>query len=175
MLIAIERIQAQLRSSAHQNYEAVALPPFTLFFNPDDASPYANYAIPDAPVGGDLRAPLTALRTTFAAHQRRPRFEFIAAYAPALPTALEAHGFRAEPPTYLMLCTSTTFRPAPAVAGLTVARLASARRSARRHLPTSRRPKRSSIGSGMPACRRSPPGSMGASWRRAVSPNRMRA
>ena len=124
MLIAIERIQAQLRYSAHQNYEAVALPPFTLFFNPDDASPYANYAIPDAPVGGDLRKPLTALRTTFAARQRRPRFEFIDVYAPDLPAALAAHGFLAEPPTYLMVCTPTTFRPAPEVPGLTVARLA---------------------------------------------------
>ena len=124
MLIAIERIQAQLRSSAHQNYDAVALPPFTLFFNPDDASPYANYAIPDAPVGGDLRKPLTALRTTFAARQRRPRFEFIDVYAPDLPAALEAHGFLAEPPTYLMVCTPTTFRPAPAEPGLTVAQLA---------------------------------------------------
>ncbi len=124
MLIAIERIQAQLRYSAHQNYDAVALPPFTLFFNPDDASPYANYAIPDAPVGGDLWEPLTALRTTFAAHQRRPRFEFIDVYAPDLPAALAAHGFLAEPPTYLMVCTPTTFRPAPEVPGLTVARLA---------------------------------------------------
>src|SRR5919199_1597511 len=124
MLIAIQRIQAQLRYSAHRNYEAVAVPPFTLFFNPDNDSPYANYAIPDAPVGGDLRAPVAALRTTFAARQRRPRFEFIDVYAPALPAALEATGFVAEPPTSLMVCTPTTFRPAPEVPGLTVARLA---------------------------------------------------
>jgi RimJ/RimL family protein N-acetyltransferase len=123
MIVAVERIQAQLRYSARMNYNAVAVPPFTLFFNPDDDSPYANYAIPDAPVGGDLRAPLAELRTTFAAWQRRPRFEFIDAYAPALPAALQANGFVAEPPTYLMLCTPTTFRPAPGVPGLTVALL----------------------------------------------------
>ncbi len=122
-MIVVERIQAQLRYSARMNYEPVAAPPFTLFFNPDDDSPYANYAIPDAPVGGDLREPLATLRTTFAAWQRRPRFEFIEAYAPALPAALHANGFVAEPPTYVMMCTPTTFRPAPEVPGLTLALL----------------------------------------------------
>jgi RimJ/RimL family protein N-acetyltransferase len=102
------------------NYEAVPVPPFTLFFNPDNDSPYANYAIPDAPVGGDLRQPLTELRAKFAAHNRRPRFEFIEAYAPELAAALRADGFVEERPTYLMICTPATFRPAPEVPGLTL-------------------------------------------------------
>ena len=119
-MLAVERIQAQLRHSAHSNYEAVPVPPFTLFLNSDTDSPYANYAIPDAPVGGDLRDPLTKLRATFAAHGRRPRFEFIEAYAPDLAPALQANGFVEETPTYLMICTPVTFQPAPEVSGLSV-------------------------------------------------------
>ena len=74
-MIAIDRIQAQLRASAQQNYEAVAAPPFTYFFNPDDASPWSNYAIPDQPVTGDLTAPLAALIDVFRSrqHLRHPR------------------------------------------------------------------------------------------------------
>jgi GNAT superfamily N-acetyltransferase len=116
----VERIQAQLRHSAGINYEAVPVPPFTLFFNSDTDSPYANYAIPDAPVGGELGEPLTELRATFAAHSRQPRFEFIEAYAPELPATLQAHGFVEETPTYLMICTPATFQPAPEVPGLSV-------------------------------------------------------
>src|SRR3954453_12155714 len=108
-MIAMERIQAQLRHSAHMNYEAVRLPLFTLFFNADSDSLYANYAIPDGPVGGDLREPLAELRAMFVARGRRPRFEFIEAYAPDLAAALQAHGFIEETPTYLMICTAATF------------------------------------------------------------------
>ena len=119
-MVDIDRIQAQLRHSAAQSHEAVLVPPFTCFFNPDDDAPHANYAIPDVPVSSDLTQPLAALRQTFAARRRRPRFEFVQAFAPDLAPALQEHGFVEEARTHLMLCTPATFQAPPAVAGLTV-------------------------------------------------------
>lgn len=125
-MIAIDRIQAQLRASAQQNYEAVAAPPFTYFFNPDDASPWSNYAIPDQPVTGDLTAPLTALVADFRTRQRLPRFEFIEEFAPDLAPVLAAHGFVEEMRALLMVCTPATYQPAPPVTDVTVTELTAA-------------------------------------------------
>jgi RimJ/RimL family protein N-acetyltransferase len=118
------RIQAQLRHSAHLNFEAVAVPPFTLFFNPDDDSPYANYAIPDGPVGGEIRAPLAELQSLFRARRRTARFEFIEACAPELAAGLRANGFIEEARFQLMICTPESYRPVPEVPGLAVSILA---------------------------------------------------
>lgn len=125
-MIAIDRIQAQLRASAQQNYEAVAAPPFTYFFNPDDASPWSNYAIPDQPVTGDLTASLTALIAHFQARQRTPRFEFVEEFAPDLASALAACGFHEELRALLMVCMPDTYQPAPPVTGVTVTELTAA-------------------------------------------------
>lgn len=125
-MIAIDRIQAQLRASAQQNYEAVAAPPFTYFFNPDDASPWSNYAIPDQSVTGDLTAPLAALVDDFRARQRLPRFEFIEEFAPDLAPVLAAHGFVEEMRALLMVCTPATYQPAPPVTDVTVTELTTA-------------------------------------------------
>ena len=115
-----DRIQAQLRHSAHLNFEAVAVPPFTLFFNPDDDSPYANYAIPDGPAGGEIHAPLAELRSLFRARRRKPRFEFIEACAPDLAAGLRANGFVEEARHQLMICTPESVRSVPDVPGLAV-------------------------------------------------------
>lgn len=125
-MMAIDRIQAQLRASARQNYEAVAAPPFTYFFNPDDASPWSNYAIPDQPVTGDLTAPLMALVDDFRTRQRLPRFEFIEEFAPDLAPALTAYGFVEELRALLMVCTPATYQPAPPIADVNVMELTSA-------------------------------------------------
>jgi GNAT superfamily N-acetyltransferase len=119
-MIPIARLQAYLRESARQRYEAVAVPPFTLFFHPAEAAPHFNYAIPDEPAGGDLRAPLAELRQAFTGRSRQPRFEFIADFAPDLAPALQAAGFVEESRAILMICTPETYRPAPEVPGLTV-------------------------------------------------------
>lgn len=125
-MIAIDRIQAQLRASAQQNYEAVAAPPFTYFFNPDDASPWSNYAIPDQPVTGDLTAPLAALIDVFRSRQRLPRFEFIEEFAPDLAPVLAAHGFVEEMRALLMVCTPATYQPALPITDVTVTELTAA-------------------------------------------------
>lgn len=125
-MIAIDRIQAQLRASARQNYEAVAAPPFTYFFNPDDTSPWSNYAIPDQPVTGDLTASLAALVDAFRSRQRLPRFEFVEEFAPDLAPILTAHGFVEEMRALLMVCTPATYQPAPPVIDVTVTELTTA-------------------------------------------------
>jgi GNAT superfamily N-acetyltransferase len=120
-MVSMARLQSYLRYSARRQYEAVAAPPFTLFFHPTDALPYFNYAIPDEPVGGDLQRPLARLRAEFNARGRQPRLEFIEAFAPDLATALRAEGFVEEARLHLMICTADSYRPATRVPGLTVA------------------------------------------------------
>ncbi len=67
-----ERIQAQLRYSATEAFDAIPSPPFTIFINPDDDTPHNNYAIPDVPTGGDLHRPLAELRAIFHARPAGP-------------------------------------------------------------------------------------------------------
>jgi GNAT superfamily N-acetyltransferase len=119
------RIQAQMRAVAHRQYEAVLVPPFTLFLHATDPLPFFNYAIPNASAApfGDLAAPLARLRAEFAARRRVPRFEFVEACAPALSGALETNGFILENRAQLMVCPRGSERAAPAVAGLEVAAL----------------------------------------------------
>jgi GNAT superfamily N-acetyltransferase len=122
-MISHTRLQDYMRQNARQAYESVAVPPFSLFFHPTESLIYFNYAIPDAPVGGDLSAPLARLRQEFLARGRRPRFEFLEEYAPALASALLASGFEEEGRYPLLVCTPEMYQPVPDVAGLTVSRL----------------------------------------------------
>jgi GNAT superfamily N-acetyltransferase len=122
----VARLQAYLRHSARRHYEAVPVPPFTLFFHPTDALTFFNYAIPDEPPGGDLEAPLAALRSEAAARGRLPRFEFVEEYAPQLAPALRAAGFAEEARQALMACTAATYAPAPDVPGLALSEVTEA-------------------------------------------------
>jgi sugar/nucleoside kinase (ribokinase family)/GNAT superfamily N-acetyltransferase len=119
----VDRIQAQLRASAHQNYEAIAAPPFTCFINPDDSSPWSNYAIPDTSIIGAVEETLSALPAIFGKHGRTPRFEFIAEYAPYLAPLLQAHGFQEEMRALLMVCTPDTYQPVAPIPDVTVTEL----------------------------------------------------
>jgi ribosomal protein S18 acetylase RimI-like enzyme len=122
-MIDVHRLQAQLRASAASNFDTESVPPFICYFNPDEAGPWSNYAIPDVPVGDDMHAGLEALATAFRARGRTPRFEYLEDFAPGLAAALEAHGYVLELRSYLMVCTRDTFRPAPPVTGLTITEL----------------------------------------------------
>jgi ribosomal protein S18 acetylase RimI-like enzyme len=119
----VDRIQAQLRASAHQNYEAIAAPPFTCFINPDDSSPWSNYAIPDTSIIGAVEETLSALPAIFGKHGRTPRFEFIAEYAPYLAPLLQAHGFQEEMRALLMVCTPDTYQPVAPIPDVTMTEL----------------------------------------------------
>lgn len=123
-MISHHRLQSYLREIAHEHYDAVRVPPFTLFFHPHDPLVYLNYAIPDEPVEGDLAAPLAALRAEFAARARVARFEYVEELAPGLAASLAAAGFRLELRAPLMICTRESYRRAPEVPGLEISRLA---------------------------------------------------
>ena len=123
IMLTIARLQEYLRHSARQQYEALPVPSFTLFFHPADPLTFFNYAIPDEPCGEGLAASLSLVRTEFARHGRRPRFEFLEAFAPGLGPALQAAGFAEEARQPLMICTAETYRAAPEGSGLTITRL----------------------------------------------------
>ena len=123
-MIPIDRLQAYLRHIAHRQYDTASVPPFTIFFHPTDALVYFNYAIPDEPTpaapGQNLRQPLAALRATFAARDRQPRFEFIQEFAPNLAPILRAEGFAEQARQQLMICTPQTYHPPTPIAGLAI-------------------------------------------------------
>jgi ribosomal protein S18 acetylase RimI-like enzyme len=122
----ITRLQAYLRQSAHHQYEAVLVPPFTLFFHRTDPFHHFNYAIPDEPIRGNVQEALDELKRCYGARQRRPRFEFIEEFAPELAAELVAGGFVAEGRYPLMICTPDTVRTTPRIAGLTISTISAA-------------------------------------------------
>lgn len=116
--------QAYLRAAAARTHDAVYVPPFALFFNPNDSLRFYNYAIPLEPIDAVGPEMIAALRAEFARRQRLLRFEFIRQYAPDLAPALDAVGLVEEGENPLMVCTHASFRPAPVVPGLEIRRLA---------------------------------------------------
>lgn len=122
-MIDVPELQAYLRASARRQYEAVPIPPFTLFFHPTDALPYFNYAIPDHAVAGDINGPLSELRDMFARRARQPRFEFLHEFAPDLGDILLMNGFHQQARQQCMICTPSTHCPVSPVPGLQVVML----------------------------------------------------
>lgn len=116
-------LQETLRESARAAYQAVALPPFTLFFHATDPLPYYNYAIPDRPCGDGLDEVLRTLRRQFLERGRIPRLEFFEEFAPELPAALLQNHFIEEARQWGMICTSGTALALPALEGLTTSTL----------------------------------------------------
>lgn len=127
-MIDIERIQAQLRAAVRLSHNAIAVPPFTCFFNPDSDATFANYAIPDAPVGAgaDVAAALQEVAHCFQARRRRPRFEYLEACTPNLAPVLEQQGYQCEMRSLLMVCTRKTLTPPPRPIGFTIEPLTAA-------------------------------------------------
>lgn len=124
-MVPIARLQAYLRYSASQVYEAVPLPPFTLFLHRTYSSPHRNYAIPDQAVGKEQMQALVELEKAFTGRDRQPRFEFIEEFAPELPAVLRAAGWSEEHRGPLMICTPDSYRAAQPVAGLTIVEVSS--------------------------------------------------
>lgn len=120
----VGRIQAYLRENARRQYQVEALPPFSLFFHPSDPFPSFSYAIPDGPVERVSPETLDALRAAFRRRGRVARFEFFEAFAPGLPAALSAGGFREEARQWSLRCSPPDLRPAAPVPGLEVLELA---------------------------------------------------
>jgi GNAT superfamily N-acetyltransferase len=119
----IDRLQRAMRETAREQYEAQPIPPFTAFFHPRDLLIYLNYAIPDEPVGGDLSAPIAALRAAYRARGRRTRLEFIEEFAPRLAPSLRAAGLTEEARQPLMGCSPESWHAAPEVTRLRIVML----------------------------------------------------
>jgi ribosomal protein S18 acetylase RimI-like enzyme len=121
--ITVDRLQSYMRRAVALHRDVVHVAPFSIYFHRSDNNLFFNYAIPDEPAGAYLHEPLAALRAEFAAHERTPRFEFVEQFAPDLPAALRANGFREESRLHLMVCTPETLQPAPAAAGVSIVTL----------------------------------------------------
>jgi GNAT superfamily N-acetyltransferase len=102
----LEFLQFYLRENARLQYDAVACPPFTLFFHPNDSFPFFSYAIPDSPQVQGAEKAIDRLLTEFHQRGRVPRFEFFEAYAPELPQILLQYGFTEEHRQWSMCCTA---------------------------------------------------------------------
>ncbi|MFN7971512.1 MAG: GNAT family N-acetyltransferase [Acidobacteriota bacterium] len=120
MTVRFDRIQACFRESARRQYEAVPLPPFTLFFHPTDALVYMNYAIPDVPDPENVAPMIPELRRIFARRGRVARFELVEEHSPRLGGELAACGFRLEPRGCLMVAAASEVCEPPRVPGLSI-------------------------------------------------------
>jgi GNAT superfamily N-acetyltransferase len=119
-MVLVDRLQTYLRKMARRQYQAVEVPPFTVFVHRSNDLIFFNYAIPECAAGPEALPALARVRAAFAEHRRQPRFEYIEEFAPDLAPALQAAGFREDARLQLMVCTPQTFRPAPDVPGLSV-------------------------------------------------------
>lgn len=97
------RLLAYLRGAALRGRNHERIGPFLATFNLGNDNVYLNYAIPDD--DADPKAPdIAALIAAFAARQRKPRLEYIAAAAPKVEATLVAHGFAVEARVPVMIC-----------------------------------------------------------------------
>jgi GNAT superfamily N-acetyltransferase len=111
------QIQHYTRTLALRASGSVRVGPFVCRFNPEWASPYANYAIPDDGVE-PTASELQALISLFEERDRLPRLEYQPSCAPALEAALLAAGFEVESRGPVMACAPEQLVVPPEVPGL---------------------------------------------------------
>jgi len=107
-------IQASILADATSNRETVEIGPFLATFNPNDANPYLNYAVPieDAePSGAEVKRLVAAYRE----RQRRPRLEYIPSVAPRVEQTLREEGFEQEGRLPLMIAGSPRRSEVPGI------------------------------------------------------------
>jgi len=119
----LTRIHTQLRAALIAQLDAHPVADFTCFFNPDDDSIWSNSATPNSVNTGTDPATVQQLIDTFMAHNRTPRLEYIAEFAPNLAVALELNGFMRDEVAPLMSSTRKTFIPAVAIPGLRISQV----------------------------------------------------
>jgi GNAT superfamily N-acetyltransferase len=91
----LERIQQYLRVVAPIGRDHERIGPFLATFNPNNANPYLNYAVPDdnaQPTDSDV----LALVDAYTQRRRRPRLEYIPGCAPGVEQRLISAGFSVE-------------------------------------------------------------------------------
>ena len=119
----ITRLQAYLRYSAQQQRQVVLVPPFTIFLRPGAEASEDDHAVPDEPLGDDIRQPLARVREAFEAHARRTRIRFLAEFAPRLAPALRAEEMVEESSVELLACTPDSLITPHEVPGLSMVTL----------------------------------------------------
>ena len=61
-VVPVTQAQAYLRCSAQRQFQKIPVPPFSYFLCPGVEASEDDHAVPDEPLGGDVRVPLTELR-----------------------------------------------------------------------------------------------------------------
>jgi len=113
-------LQASLRAALRGRRDAESIGPFLAAFDPDDDSPFRNYAVPDE---GARPTPeeIEDLRYAFARRMRLARLEFLPATAPAAEAALLQAGFVTEDRLAIMTCAPEQLRELPPPPGIRLA------------------------------------------------------
>lgn len=107
------RIQTAIRAAAARGRDVERIGPFTATFNPTNANPFLNYAIPDEsaePSPDDVGAVVDAYRS----RKRVPRLEYLPSLAAAVEPVLLTAGFAVDARAPLMTLAHDADAPAPA-------------------------------------------------------------
>ena len=99
------KVNAYLHANARGRKDNEACGPFHIGFDPDNANPFLNYAVPQPgePVSSE---DIAALVSAFEKRERTPRLEFAPGGAPGLEEALLAAGFEVQQRLPFMLVTA---------------------------------------------------------------------
>jgi GNAT superfamily N-acetyltransferase len=119
-MISITYLQEYLHHIAQQQYEAVKIPYFTLYFHPSDELTFFNYGIPNVSKIATMGKTFTTLRTEFANRNRRVRIEYLEEFNPKLGKMLKQNGFVEDSRQYLMVCSAETYSPKGNVANFVI-------------------------------------------------------
>jgi ribosomal protein S18 acetylase RimI-like enzyme len=122
-MLSPDNLQAYIRKAAALTHDVVEMPPFVLFFNPNDDLRFYNYGVPVEAVSCLPDGALASLRAVFVARNRLLRFEFIREDAPDLALTFAAAGLVEEGCNPLLVCTPESLRPAAEIPGLAIRRL----------------------------------------------------
>lgn len=110
-------LQASLRAAVRRRRDVESVGPFLAVFDPDDANPFRNYAVPDDDAN-PTPAQVEELCRAFRRRERLPRLEFLPAIAPAVEPALLNAGFVTEARLPIMTCTAAQLRQTPPPPGV---------------------------------------------------------
>jgi ribosomal protein S18 acetylase RimI-like enzyme len=119
------RIQGYMRAKAHDHErQAVAIPPFTFYYNPSVDYPLEGIILPDVPppITGYQREDIERLCAAVLERGRTPYVQLLDTFAPGLPFALQLYNppFVEQMRLPVMVCTPETLLHPPDVPGLTV-------------------------------------------------------
>lgn len=112
-------LQASLRGALSGRSDVIPIGPFLAAFDPDDDSPFRNYAVPDDGARPTVEE-VEDLRRAFLRRGRLPRLEFLPAAAPAAEDTLLEAGFVTEARLPIMTCAPAQLREPPCPSGVTL-------------------------------------------------------